>query len=631
VQDHSFSDWPEEFRNCISKGPLVVFLGSGISRDHPSGIPTGDNLKNDIFEAIIQKRKLSESVVKEARDVVSQYRLEVFLFLIDEWAGTKWRYLLDFMLDAQPNLNHYTIAHLIHTNKIKHVVTTNFDCLIEDAFKEYDLPINLYYSDADFEQWSINESILGGIFKLHGSLVDVSRESTHETITGSITQVANKLTPGLSQNKADFLRYVLENFVVIFLGYSGRDEFDIYPAIYNSNAKQIIWISHKNEDKLPEFEFYTNVIEKEPDHIDQLILKHKNTIRVHYNTSSFISHLSEFLTGNRIKMDDQFIHKELKHHGYVPSANSPYLLIGLLLRYSNNWKSAAKAFDLALGDTKKEDRYYLADIYRGKGICSKEVDNSSDALKYFKKAHNLCESEYSVFEKNTDPFIHQRHFRMMSQICEDIGLTYYNDEDLDNALNWVERAGEWSTRLVHPNQIRFLARNCGNLGLIYFNLCLEHDNNEQYLEEANLCFQCAVSGEEIVGNIVGLAKSLNNWAYLYVRTFQWEEALYRNTICLALMKSLQGPFSKYEMDRAVSMVVCSLCGLAPDSNKAEILLKELQGRVQLLQQESFEECVKLYKITEKRGLVFMHKPEPEQAKDIVNIFRIVFKTVNDKL
>lgn len=635
VKDYNPFDWPDEFRNSISKGPIVLFLGSGISMDSPSCLPNGNHLKNDIFETILSNEKLSESLIKETRDVVSIYRLEVFLYLIDEWAGIEWRYLLDFMLDAQPNLNHYGVAHLVRENWVKHVVTTNFDCLIEDAFKEYDIPINLKYSNADFEHWSPNGCV-PGIFKLHGSLVDASGNSTRETIIGSITQVANQLAPGLSQHKASFLRYIMENFIVIFLGYSGRDEFDIYPMIYNSDVKQIIWVSHSSAEKPPEFEFYNEAIEREhPDPIYHLMLKHKNTIRAHCHSSSFISDLSEFLTGHHVKIEDRFIQEELRRPEPVRSLKSPYSFIGHLLRSGNRWKSAAEAIDLALGDRAIGDNYYLAELYRNRGICAKELGSLSEAYKHLEKAFNLCESEYSDWgEDSTEPFIHQRHFIMMSQICEDIGLIYFQDKDFDNALNWIKQAISWSKRIIRPNnrtirpkQYAFLARNFGNLGLIYLERGIKYESIQD-LENANIYFESAVMGEASVGNIVGLVRSTNNWAYFSMITSQWRDALNKSTQCLILMKTLHGSFPKNEIMNTSAMVVCSLCALASNRDEAEGLLQECMQLERV--KELIEKCVKLYEIAERQGFVFARKPE-EQVKYIPMIFGLVSMTFDGNI
>jgi tetratricopeptide (TPR) repeat protein len=356
------------------------------------------------------------------------------------------------------------------------------------------------------------------------------------TIQSSITEIA--APTGKGGKKSNILRHILENYTVIFLGYSGRDEFDIYPAICSSSPKQIIWVDHRSEDGVMILESHRDVPASERhDNVSRLMLKHQHTMRLRCNTAVFLAQLSEYLSSHHIEKSDGYDCIDTRHPDRIKVALSPVQFLGYLFQYTHRWQSANETFDLALenwSDRTKHspsdrkpiddeiDIVSIAQICRGKGICYKEMGQSSLAHEYLQKAIGIYEALYS--ERGTDSpitSIHQSHFIMMAQLCEDIALTYYSDKDYDAAIQWASKAISWSRRIVLPKQRLFLARNFGNLGVILQDRALvgkdvteNSDRCKQDLLDADSSFRAAVSAERLCGNIVGLARSLHNWAYL---------------------------------------------------------------------------------------------------------------------
>lgn len=617
-------DWPPQLAECLSNGPIALFVGSGISVDAPSCLPNGDQLRDSIFDCLIAEQGLPERLILEAREATSRMRLEVFLNIFYEWRGSdESGSSLDFMLRAVPNRNHYYIAHLVRTKWIKHIVTTNFDCLIEAALGGHPVPVAVYCSDTDFEHLTVDASCQG-IFKLHGSVLDGTGRSAMRTIKASITEIAAPTGEGVK--KSNILRHILENHTVIFLGYSGRDEFDIHPAIYGSRPKQIIWVDHRSEDGVMILESYRDVLACEHyDNVSRLMMKHQHTMRLRCNTAIFLAQLSEYLSSHHIEESDGYDCIETRHPDRIKVALPPVQFLGYLFQYTHRWQSANETFDLALKDwsdrtshsasdrkpiDEEIDIHSIAQICRGKGICYKEIGQSSLAHEYLQKAIVICEALYSERGTNSPiTSIHQNHFIMMAQLCEDIALTYYSDKDYNAAFQWGTRAISWSRRIVLPKQRLFLARNFGNMGLILQDWALfgkdvteNSDSWKHGLSDADSSFKAAVSTESLCGNIVGLARSLHNWAYLSLLSTKWSEALQQGMTSLAYMYSLGGPFSKREFMRCQLIVIAALCALTKDIDEARRLLTKCDSGLEHMQLEGeyIDECIALYEKAQRK-------------------------------
>lgn len=612
MTQNNIQDWPTELISCIKKGPVAVFLGAGVSIMPPSNLPDGNQLKCDIFDAIISKEKLSESLMENARSVLAKFRPEYFLHIIDEWQGIKWRPLLQFMLEAKMNTNHNIVAYLAQKKILHYILTTNYDTLIEDAFRKYGLPINLHFRDQHFDNFYEDDK-LPSIFKIHGSLVDDAGVSSVDTILGSMKEIATSLP----QCKTELLKYVIENFVVIFLGYSGLDEFDIYPVLMQSNAKRIIWVSH-NDISDPYYIQSFEQVKKQGkhDHIDALIMKNKGSFRIHYYTPLFLSQLSELTTGHRFDIA-QYHSVQLRKSGMITPSRHPYQLIGLLLLCSRKWQKAADAFELALKCTQKNTHYHsyiIPEIYRGIGICKKELGNFVYARDSFKKALNILDLTYSDLNNDAPTQTYQHHFSMMSQTCEDIGLTLLAEKDFDEAIDWMHQAISWSKRMVLPKQTEFLARNYGNLGIIH----KDRGKDQKDYEDAYYYLYAGLAGEKASGNILGQALYMFYFSELLVRQFRWLDALNICLECMPLLNFLKDSMPKEVVGRIIGTIIYCLCALAKDKKEAENLLKGSSK----WEHEVVERCISLYIKAKSKGYVFTDRREKEIGP-LNDIFRLV--------
>ena len=190
-------------------------------------------------------------------------------------------HLKDFPLTEKaeilPNLHHFMLAHALKRGHI--VITTNFDELIEEAFKKLfpNEQLTILVTDQSFQAMvdSFNEN--GArlrnplLVKIHGTLSDYN--SLVMTTSGLSVTADKSLNVGVNidEKKAEsqiqkaysrttlsvprvlFLQKIFSTFPVIFMGYSGLDVFDIVPLIKKNPvvAARGLWVNHgfsKNTD-----------------------------------------------------------------------------------------------------------------------------------------------------------------------------------------------------------------------------------------------------------------------------------------------------------------------------------------------------------------------------------------------
>lgn len=121
--------------------------------------------------------------------------------------------------DLPPNIPRYNVNHEFFAHWLKNrrgtVVTTNFDCLIEQAWKHInppsDAPLWVIKKPEEFQDWlSIVTSTASAIWKLHGSAEDPSSWAvTLNTVTFDLRDDA----------RGAFLQHIGANHHLCFTAY----------------------------------------------------------------------------------------------------------------------------------------------------------------------------------------------------------------------------------------------------------------------------------------------------------------------------------------------------------------------------------------------------------------------------
>lgn len=246
IEKPSLGDITEEIKARIynDQGNRMVFLvGAGVSKEKPSSIPPFPQ------EPCLKRLPDLQSMSKDLED---RFRPEFFFQILHIQLGERGLLPLEVLntrkLNArgagiQPNAIHEFLAEMLERGHI--VLTTNIDSLIEDAYRQRTDEIlkKCAIYDADFERLTADPgSAAGYLIKLHGSFYSPSGDDTRDSIVTLLYQ----LQCAAAQHKTKLTCALLKDHDWIVLGHSMRDEYDLYPALSDSQMKKkrIYWIKH---------------------------------------------------------------------------------------------------------------------------------------------------------------------------------------------------------------------------------------------------------------------------------------------------------------------------------------------------------------------------------------------------
>ncbi len=240
-------------------GDLVFVVGSGVSHEPPSLLPTGQQLRRGLLETLLAHGDAILSPDERARlriaicgssssdETLSVHGIPFEAALdVHRQLFPDSRAIMDFLLDnlshAQPNAIHELLATFLLAQKDAGatVVTLNYDELIEDA------PVNgavrsfRVATDGEYKAWAA-EGHRSLLLKLHGSF------HVPDTVVATLST-----EHGLDPWKRELLRKRLAGKVVVLIGYSGYD-FDVCPLLLESRPRFVYWNTPEpSEDPSPD-------------------------------------------------------------------------------------------------------------------------------------------------------------------------------------------------------------------------------------------------------------------------------------------------------------------------------------------------------------------------------------------
>lgn len=233
-------EWAQCTENLLSEGKVILFCGSGISL--PSGLPTVYPLVDAILKGLDFGEAAREALCNRiGQDLPFEQFMET---VVDHSPNND---LLRLFSLGAPSLSHLCIAKLASKGLLKTICTTNFDGLIEAAFKMHQMQegehYKVYYEpDTFFDiQW---EDPRVQLIKLHGSITDLS----HMGVT--LRRVAARETVKPVQHVVDYLFSTGPHQAVLIVGYSCSDHFDVNPCIESriDSEKTILFLQHYDDD-----------------------------------------------------------------------------------------------------------------------------------------------------------------------------------------------------------------------------------------------------------------------------------------------------------------------------------------------------------------------------------------------
>jgi SIR2-like protein len=228
--------------------PFAVLCGAGISSR--AGLPMADQ-----FQALIMTQ-LFEDPIKDLRVRLEEAppRYERFLDVIQRIADPQLGCLKAYGCGlVPPKSEHFALAHLAG----KHLIlTTNFDVLIEEAFKRIGLATRPLFRDVDYSIFEDPSKAIppGGLWKLHGTVAKYDGSFTPISFDEEGGPVATLRTIGWTREgpgrRKAFSR-MAETQPLIVVGYSGADDFDIMRWLIETRSDQpLLWVQWIPPDRV---------------------------------------------------------------------------------------------------------------------------------------------------------------------------------------------------------------------------------------------------------------------------------------------------------------------------------------------------------------------------------------------
>lgn len=233
----------------FSPEEVCFWSGAGISVNAPSNLPAGDSLTEEIIEyfcipgtwnklkGYFRQTEMQDAYGNEKHTP----RLETVLENLVQCLGIKVLKFLDFSYDSEPNSMHRFFADHLKRGGIH--ITTNFDNCIENSLVSTD-KISII---EEFENLRISSTkIKNCLIHIHG------RYSRSDEKLERLGVLFRNIASGFPKILEDIITLnTFDRSFLVFIGYSGRDYFDVNPFFFELNSKgkklrnlTVIWIKH---------------------------------------------------------------------------------------------------------------------------------------------------------------------------------------------------------------------------------------------------------------------------------------------------------------------------------------------------------------------------------------------------
>ncbi len=245
-----YADCVEHVAAELRTRSLVPMFGAGISVSWPACLPSARKLLSPLIKVIVDaveqplpvyRRGLSQR--KTVIDQICRARLERVLDAFHRIYGDAAMHWLGWLESENCNDNHLTVAALVRAGVLPHIITLNFDRLIEQAIGRLEVRCvtrcTLY--PASFET---GEGPLRCIVtKPHGSLFPANDERFRH-LGATLAQVGVHVS---TRTLLTFSEIFRAHPTLLVAGYSDND-WDIMPALMDPEAEvqRVIWVQHSS-------------------------------------------------------------------------------------------------------------------------------------------------------------------------------------------------------------------------------------------------------------------------------------------------------------------------------------------------------------------------------------------------
>ena len=203
---------------AVARSELLVLAGAGISRLGPSFLPDWFGFNRALLDeakacALRGLPRLGADAVAALNSLaMDQVAVEAFSdLLVRSFAAEGYFTVLDVLDAERSNANHEALATLARRGLLKTIVTTNFDTLIERAFRDAGVPLTVLTAGDLATPADRAESTT--LYKIHGSV------SATDTLVDTVSQKLRGLAAPMRERLGELFR----THHVLVVGYSGAD------------------------------------------------------------------------------------------------------------------------------------------------------------------------------------------------------------------------------------------------------------------------------------------------------------------------------------------------------------------------------------------------------------------------
>jgi len=443
---------------------LTFLVGAGCSTETPSCLAGGQKMMEAIvkFSCIdseienILKLVKNNSIRFEALIDIIQNNYDYDLNIIDYYDQCK-----------NPNIQHFYFAEMI--KKGNFVMTVNFDTLIEQALQlsrlksEYLIPV---ITKDDFLKYYDPKDIFRKgkfpVYKVHGSVKNIiTEEQTKNTIISTVGTLG-KIQKGwgeflIEPFKRWLFRNITKNRILVIIGYSGSDDFDIVPTLRKlKDIKKLLWINYVNttSSEIKIQDLMRENTDSVKDNLDEILesIKEAGNIKQIYRIDVNTTQLISEIFNKKLDIPDSCVNDNLdawlrNKFGEIEIYKKTYITHQIYVMVNDFSKVLNIAKKLLLTSWELMDSKMTITSFHSIGTCYYDLGILNRAKKYEEKALLLAKNNWD--NKITKAMIYnglgiiQRrmhnydeaiiNFKLGLNICEEVG----NDSDKAIYLNHI--------------------------------------------------------------------------------------------------------------------------------------------------------------------------------------------------
>ncbi|EOU1476196.1 SIR2 family protein [Clostridium perfringens] len=427
-------------KNAIDDNKLIIFVGAGISKN--SNLPDWEQL----IKVFANKLKYP---INEGQKLSSDEFLKIPQYYYNIFGAEEYKKVIKEELDinGQPN----DIHELIFKLKPKHIITTNYDRLLEDTILEQRMLFDVIAKDKDL----LDSKKSNYIIKMHGDIKDL------DNIVLKENDYLN-----YSQNHILIETYIKSLLVCntfLFIGYSLNDY----------NLKQIIsWVDYLAKS-------YTDINDRPKSFIVQEVKeKYRNFTEDYYEKNNlFIINPQEIEKSDleciETELSDEFGKRLYRTLMYIK--DYPQNIIDKFYYQGERFKNLRK---ISIDDLFSIYRFKSAKVLDGSTLCFYRIDSKeSVAIMNIINGKNYKEKlVQAMFIKSGIRYIY---------IPDDIKFKEYNltddyieQNDVFDEFNELEIKFNYKEIIERINSI-----NDTNIKAFYWFKLQEFDESRKCLEE----------------------------------------------------------------------------------------------------------------------------------------------------